>query len=396
TDARNAIAERRQLEKRLAESQRVEGLGLLAGGIAHDFNNLLVGVMGNADLALLAVEPEASAHKFLGRIRTAAQRLADLAHQMLTYSGRKPTSVKAVDLGAVIREMLELIASSIPPNVQVDLTLPEGLPPVAGDSAQLGQVIVNLVMNAAEAIGALPGAIRVAARREFLDSARTASLTLRSVRGALDHVCLEVWDDGPGMDEATRARIFDPFFTTKGARGRGLGLASVIGIVRAHQGALQVDSARGEGARVRVWLPLAEELVRAQPVKPGLPSSLPPRTGRVLIVDDEPVVRETIAAILEMQGFTVLAAADGECAVEAVHNAGGIDVVVLDLTIPGSSAEDTHRALRQLLPHAGILLTSGYSEPGTLDKLCEDRRTRFIQKPFSAESLSQHIVGLLR
>ncbi|HTU58783.1 MAG TPA: PAS domain-containing protein, partial [Polyangiales bacterium] len=211
TEVRAALAERRQLERRLAEAQRLDGLGLLAGGIAHDFNNLLVGVLGNADLALLEIEPGSRGHMLVERIQTAAQRLADLALHMLTYAGRTPTNMRAVDLSKVLREMLELTASTVPSHIQVSLDVPEGLPFVAGDSAQLGQVVVNLVMNAAEAIAANTGTIRVSARREFLDNYRNASLTVRSLRGASDHLCLEVADDGPGMDEATRARIFDPF-----------------------------------------------------------------------------------------------------------------------------------------------------------------------------------------
>ncbi|MEY4513262.1 MAG: hypothetical protein RLZZ450_5384 [Pseudomonadota bacterium] len=396
TDVSNALAERRQLERRLAETQRIEGLGLLAGGIAHDFNNLLVGVLGNADLALLEVPSGTRMYGFLDRIRGAAGRLADLAYQMLTYSGRSPTRIQAVEVGAVIREMLDLISSSIATNIQVRLALANGLPEIAGDAAQVGQVIVNLVMNAAEAIGAKPGNVVVSASRQFLDSDRSANLTLRSLRGASDYLCLQVEDNGPGMDEATRTRIFDPFFSTKGKRGRGLGLASVIGIVRAHQAALQVDSAPGEGARIRIWFPLAEELARAQPSVWSRASVVPTTGRRVLIVDDEAVVRETAVALLENQGFTVLAAADGDSAVEAAKNAGTIDIVLLDLTIPGCSAEDVHHRLRQVLPNAGILLISGYSEPGVLEKLLEQPRTRFLQKPFSAAALTQQVQALLR
>jgi two-component system, cell cycle sensor histidine kinase and response regulator CckA len=396
TDISAAASERRQLERRLAEAQRVEGLGLLAGGIAHDFNNLLVGVLGNADLALLEVPPGSRMLGFLERIRTAADRLATLAHQMLTYTGRSPTRIQAVDLSAVIREMMDLVGSSVPTLIKVVLALPERLPAVAGDSAQLGQVIVNLVMNAAEAIGERAGTIEVSARQEHLDSDRNASLALRSLHGAGEYLCLEVRDDGPGMDEQTRTRIFEPFFSTKGSRGRGLGLASVIGIVRAHQGALQVDSTPGEGTRMRAWLPLAQELVRAQPSLPKAPSAPLAAGKRVLIVDDETVVRETAAAMLEAQAFTVLSSADGQSALEAAKNAGSIDVILLDLNMPGCSAEDVHRRLRDVFPQAGILLISGYSEPAVLAKLLEQPRTRFLRKPFSAAELSAQVHALLR
>ncbi|MET0286809.1 MAG: ATP-binding protein [Polyangiales bacterium] len=395
TDTVSAVSERRQLERRLAEAQRVEGLGLLAGGIAHDFNNLLVGVLGNADLALLQVTPGQRVHHFLERIRTAAGRLADLAHQMLTYSGHSPTRIQAVELSQVVREMLELTASSVPPQIHVSTDVATTLPPVAGDAAQLGQVVVNLVMNACEAIGSRRGSVHVSARREFLDSARSASLTVRAVRGAADYLCFEVADDGPGMDDATRTRIFDPFFSTKGKRGRGLGLASVIGIVRAHQGALQVDSKPGDGTRMRIWLPLAQELARAQAATITPRPERMPSGRRVLVIDDEAVVRETAVALLEAHGYSVMSAGDVDTALAAARNAGRFDVVLLDLTMPGVSAEDVHARLRTVLPAAGILLVSGFSEPSMLRRLLELPRTRFLEKPFSGEALSAHVQSLL-
>ena len=395
TEASAAAAERRQLERRMAESQRLEGLGLMAGAIAHDFNNLLVGVMASAEMALADASLSPRARTFLERIGHAANRLAGLTRQMLTYSGRGPANIQAVDVAGLTREMLELVASAISPRIHVEVTLPDLLPPVDGDQAQLGQVVVNLVMNAAEAIGEKEGTIRVSAGREFLDTTRTASLAVRSIRGAMDYLCLEVSDDGPGMEEATRARIFDPFFSTKGKRGRGLGLASVIGIIRAHQGALQVDSAPGAGTRMRVWLPLAKERARADRTHASQRTSQSSKGRRVLIVDDEAMVRETACAVLEAHGFTVLAAQDGTAAVQAAEHARAIDVVLLDMNMPGPAVVETHAALRNLLPDARILLTSGYNEPELLNKLLQDRATQFLAKPFSAKGLCDQISALL-
>ncbi|MFT3922074.1 MAG: ATP-binding protein [Myxococcales bacterium] len=398
TSASSANAERRQIERRLAESQRLEGLGLMAGAIAHDFNNLLVGVLASADMALVDTSLNERTRGFLQRIASAANRLAGLARQMLTYSGRGPANLQPIDVASLAREMMELVASSIPPTVRVLVDLPEDLPAVAGDHAQLGQVLVNLVVNAAEAIGAdVPGVIRVSARREYLDSNLTASLSVRSLRGAADFLCLEVSDDGPGMDEATRERIFDPFFSTKGKRGRGLGLASVIGIVRAHQGALQVDSVLHEGTRMRVWLPLAQERARIKSLRPARVHASRAASGhRVLVVDDESVVREIAVAVLEARGFTVLSAADGTAAIEVAQSAGSVDLVLLDMTMPGPSVDEVHRALRSALPGVRVLLTSGYSEPVVLGKLLEEPGTSFLQKPFSASTLVEQVHALLK
>ncbi|HKP62566.1 MAG TPA: ATP-binding protein [Polyangiales bacterium] len=393
TESSAAAAERRKLERRMAEAQRLDGLGLMAGGIAHDFNNLLVGVLANADMAL-RVSPTEPARTFIGRIKTAADRLAGLARQMLAYTGRDHVSVTPLDLSNLARETLELLVSNIPSQILLERDLPEQLPPIEGDQAQLSQVVMNLVINAAEAIGNRPGTIRVSARKEYLDSDRTASLAVRSVRGAMDYVCFEVSDDGPGMDAETRNRIFDPFFSTKGRTGRGLGLASVLGIVRSHQGALQVDAEPGQGTRMRLWLPLASERKRLRPSERR--SVAPLEHGRsVLVVDDEPLVRDTAGAVMRLHGFEPHLAADGGAAVELAKRLGSVDLVLLDMSMPGSSVRETYAALRAVLPDAAILLTSGYNDPEVLGQLLEQPNTEFIQKPYTADRLIERCAALL-
>ena len=389
TRSAHASRELRQIERRLAETQRLEGLGLMAGGIAHDFNNLLVGVLANAELALRELGAGSRAELLLQRVRSAAERMAGLTRQMLAYSGRGHVQLDVFDLPALARESLELVSSAVPPSIQVETDLPEGLHAVQGDRAQLTQVIMSLLINAAEAIGSRPGKIKLSTRIEHLDPHRNASLAVRSIRGAAEHLCLEVQDDGPGMDEATRNRIFDPFFSTKSGTGRGLGLASVIGIVRAHQGALQVDSALGVGTRMRVWLPLARGKLRAQRTPlPRIKSDI--TRGRVLVVDDEKVVRDTTAMILQTHGYIVDAVKDGDEAMAAADNQR-YDLVLLDMTMPGRSVKDTHQGLRDRLPTAPILLTSGYGEPTTLSELLARPNTEFVQKPFSVMELSERI-----
>lgn len=396
SDVRNAAAERRKLERRMAESQRLEGLGLMAGGIAHDFNNLLVGVLTNTEMALRHIEDDSAAHSYIERVKLAAERMAGFARQMLSYTGRDHVQVVPLDLARLTRESIAMLASNVPSHIFLDCSLPTDFPDVQGDATQLSQVIVNLIMNAAEAIGSRPGTISVSVRKEFLDADRTSSLAVRSVRGATECLCLEVKDDGPGMDQATRNRIFDPFFSTKGKAGRGLGLASVMGIVRAHQGALQVDSELGQGTRMRVWIPLSSERQRSNraPAAPVLKSEV--RGYSVLVVDDEPIVRDTTGSVLQAHGCKVHFAADGVEAVTTAARVTHIDLVLLDMNMPGTPLRETFHALRTALPKCKVLLTSGYNDPAVLRDLLEEPGTDFIQKPYVIDELLQRCANLFR
>jgi signal transduction histidine kinase len=385
TDVHTMASGRRRFDQGVADAQRLEGLGLLASGVAHDFNNLLVGVLANTELALYDT-PSERTKMLLDRVKVAANRLAGLTRQLLSYAGRGRVSIEPVALTGLVRETLDLLSGTVSPRIRFESSLPSDLPAINADRAQLTQVIMNLVINAAEALGDREGTIHVAVRSERVDSSRTASLSVRSVHGAMDFVCLEVKDDGPGMDEATRNRIFDPFFTTKGKAGRGLGLASVIGIVRAHQGALQVDSAPGAGTSMRVWFPPVHERLRVERATARV-EPLIAQGRRVLIVDDEAIVREATSAVLEARGFTVHAAADGTAALAMLKLVGDVDAVLLDMTMPGAPIANVHASIRTALPEAPILLTSGYGEPEALPGLLEEPRTLFIEKPFSADEL---------
>jgi two-component system cell cycle sensor histidine kinase/response regulator CckA len=391
TSVQEIAASRRQLELKLAEKQRLESLGLLAGGIAHDFNNLLVGVFANAELALREVPTDSKAATYLGRLNAAGKRLADLTRQMLAYSGRGRVEVTAVDVCSAAAEILELLRASIPATIALEPSLPAGLPPVRAERGQLSQVILNLVTNAAESIGSLPGTVRVTVRSEYFDPAMQASLAVRPLREPGQYVCIEVRDDGCGMDRATRERIFDPFFTTK-ATGRGLGLASTLGIVRAHQGGLQVDSTPGEGTCMRVWLPPAERL-------PVVTVSTPPQPrisgGRVLIIDDEPVVLQAESALLAAEGYEVHTAENGETALTTLQRLGSVDAVILDMTMPGRPVQDTYEALRTQLPDVPVLLCSGFNDPEVLERLLSCPNTLFVQKPFTTDELVRGLARLV-
>jgi signal transduction histidine kinase len=262
TEHRKAEAERRQLDARILHTQKLESLGLLAGGVAHDFNNLLVAILGNAQLELGDRDRGDVSRRRLQKIVDAARRATELAGLMLAYAGGAQCEPVRVELGAIVREVVDVMQSVVAPDATVDLDLTPELQPVEADPTQLRQVVMNLVLNASEALGGRPGRISVRTRAvragEVLPGA--VDLERESAEGPL--VALEVEDTGCGMDDATVARIFDPFFTTK-FLGRGLGLAAVMGIVRQHRGTIQVRSAPGAGTTMRVLLPAAPAAVAA-------------------------------------------------------------------------------------------------------------------------------------
>ena len=388
------MQERTVLEKKMGESQRLESLGVLAGGIAHDFNNLLVGVLANADLARQAVGPDSDAARHVDRLKGAGLRLAELSKQMLAYSGRGPFTTKVLDVSQVVSEMLELVQASIAKNVRLEVELGEALAAVEADPAQLRQVVMNLVTNAAEALGTLSGCVEIRTCAEHFDPPEVPGLTLGAELEPGAYIRLSVADDGCGMDEDTRKRLFDPFFTTK-ASGRGLGLASVLGVVRAHQGALRVRSTPYEGTTFDVWLPTTEQVavVSAQSV-PELAVIQPGR--RVLVVDDESVVREATAELLKARGFEVWGAEDGTQALETVQREPSFDAVLLDMSMPGPTVTQTHARIRQLDAQVPILLTSGYSDQAVLRDLLQRDSTVFLEKPYGADELVNQLRALLR
>ena len=264
-----AEEERRDLEARMRQQQKLESLGALAGGIAHDFNNLLMIVEGHAGLALKCVDPSSPAHESLEGIEMAAQSAAELCKQMLTYSGQRDFTAEPLDLSAVVRDMERLLKISVPDSVLLETDLGSELPPIRGDIIQIHQIVMNLVKNAADAIGKQRGVIRVGTG--FCDCAvdelTTAYLDYELPAGR--YVLLEVADSGCGMDEETKAKLFDPFYTTK-IEGRGLGLSTVLGIVRGHRGVIRVTSAPGEGTTFAVLFPCGDLADEA-----GVPASTP-------------------------------------------------------------------------------------------------------------------------
>ncbi|HEU4566375.1 MAG TPA: response regulator, partial [Gemmatimonadaceae bacterium] len=386
---RRAAVERAALEAKMLQAQKAESLGILAGGIAHDFNNLLVGMLANADLLRREVAPGGEAAEMIGAIRGAARRAAELTHQMLAYAGRGRLVVEQVDVAQLVREMLALLRSAVPRTIAFDFHAAPAPAPVEADATQLRQVVMNLITNAAEAIG--DGAGHVVVR---VGTETAPQRELRLLHAAPDmpasgpYVVLEVTDDGCGMDPSLLGRIFDPFYTTK-FTGRGLGLAAMLGIVRAHRGGVQVLTTPGRGTRFLVYLPLAGSDAREpRPAAAAPEAPAAAVRSRVLVVDDEEAVRLSLARILRKRGYEVVLADDGPAALDAARGEGAFDIILMDVTMPIMDGPAAARALRASGVDAPIILMSGYAEEELSRRGIMTHADAFLGKPFDIGALT--------
>ncbi|MBK9035507.1 MAG: PAS domain S-box protein [Myxococcales bacterium] len=378
------VTERRDLELRIQQAQKLESLAILAGGVAHDFNNLLVGVLGNANLARRQLGPDAAVAPMLADIETAALRAADLTRQMLAYSGRARFVVEPISLNAIVLEIGHLLGTVITKMASLELDLAVDPPMVEGDGTQLRQVVMNLVTNASDAIGDRPGVITITTGTRALSRAQLRDTYLDEALPEGRYAFCAVTDTGAGMDAATRQRIFDPFFTTKFA-GRGLGLAATLGILRGHRGAIKVESAPGRGATFTVLLP-ERARAGAVPVAPTVGPSIA-GTGLVLVIDDEAPIRRLASQVLELVGYEVECAADGADAVQRFGaRPDAYACVVLDMTMPKLGGAETFAALRRLRPRLPVVLSSGYAEQEAARQVGADP-TGFLAKPWSPDAL---------
>jgi signal transduction histidine kinase/CheY-like chemotaxis protein/predicted hydrocarbon binding protein len=387
-----AEEERRKVQVKLLHAQKLESLGVLSGGVAHDFNNLLVGILGNAGLAMQALPPDSAAREILRDIETAATRAAELTHQLLAYAGKGPFNVQPVDLSRLVEEMGNLLSSAVSKNAKLVYRLESGLPTVEADGTQIRQVVMNLITNASEAIGNSAGTISVTTGQVDADRNELGDSQLGAQLPEGRYVFFEVTDDGHGMHPATQARIFDPFFTTK-FTGRGLGLAAVLGIVRAHRGAIRVISAPGKGTTMRVLLPGADAAAAAPAKSPGRvePAAGATRTGRVLVVDDEETVRTVARRVLESRGFPVRTADGGVSAIQMVReDPQAVDIVLLDMTMPDMSGAVTLDELLRIRPDLPVVLSSGYSQSDAMPARMP-AAAGFIQKPYRPNDLVEAI-----
>jgi PAS domain S-box-containing protein len=382
-----AEQQRREIEAQMQHSQKLESLGVMAGGIAHDFNNLLTAILGNASLALHEISPESPGRESLEEIEKVAGRAAELCRQMLAYSGRGRFAVEPLDLSHLVEEMAHMLSVSVSKKISLQYQPGKDLPAVEADATQLRQVVMNLIVNANEAIGEKEGAIRVSTGVMHCDGEFFRQTWLREDLPEGQYVYLEVEDSGCGMDEKTRSRIFEPFFTTK-FTGRGLGLAAVLGIVRGHHGAIHLHSEAGRGTRFRVVLP-------ASPRKPVEAKSAAEKESRmwrgkgtILVVDDEETIRVLLQRMLEQAGFETLAAVDGREAVDVFRkNADKIVCVLLDLTMPHLDGVETFQEIRRIQPGAVVILSSGYDETDAMQRFSGLGLAGFLQKPYQYQTL---------
>jgi PAS domain S-box-containing protein len=394
TERKQAQLQQEKLEAQMLQTQKLESLGVLAGGIAHDFKNLLVPILGNAHLAKQELALDSPAIPFVERIATAAVRTSELTDQLLAYAGRGTLTTRPLDLGELLREMGEFLHTAVSRRTELAYEIPDALPFIEGDAVQLRQVILNLIINASEAIGDRPGVVTIGAGTTEVDGARVRESYLGGELADGSYVYLEVSDDGCGMDEETRSKIFDPFFTTK-FTGRGLGLAALLGIVRAHRGAVRVESEPGRGTRFRLLFPVGS----------GSPATLHETdpcalawrgSGTVLVGDDEANVREFAAEVLRRCGLSVITAEDGQEAVALFReHAPKIDAVVLDVTMPGLGGVEAFLEIRKIRPDVRILLSSGYSEEDVVGRFRVREVDGFLQKPYEPEALVRKLRELL-
>ena len=382
--------ERQTIEKKFQQAQKLESLGVLAGGIAHDFNNLLTGILGNACLARMELPSDSPVQSYAEQIELSSQRAADLCRQMLAYSGQGRFTVKPVHLSEMVRETVHLLQLSVSKKAVLQLALAEDLPAVLADTTQLRQIIMNLVINASDALGDKSGTITIHTAVLRADRNYLNGLVGMDDLAEGDYVALEVTDTGCGMSAETQAKIFEPFFTTK-FTGRGLGLSAVLGIVRGHQGALKVRSELGRGTTFKLLLPVAAHATS----DPTMEKIVAPKwrgTGTVLVIDDEESVRRVAGKMLMSMGFQVVTANDGLDGLNAYRTCSEtICAVLLDLTMPRMDGEETFRELRKLRPDACVVLMSGYNEQEAGARFVGQGLAGFLQKPFTPDELRERL-----
>jgi nitrogen-specific signal transduction histidine kinase/CheY-like chemotaxis protein len=374
------ITEFKQQQDHIFAMQKLESLGVIAGGIAHDFNNLLSCILVDASNTASELEPGSPALSGLHRIEAVAERAAEIVRQIMDYAAQGRQQIEGIDLCRLVRDMLHLLHVCMPRNVRLDLRLPNELPHIQASAPQIRQVVMNLVLNAAESFKTTGGTIRVAASQRSIEG----------VQGIAegDYICLEIADDGSGMTEEIRERIFDPFFTTKVA-GRGWGLAAVQRIVRAHRGSVHVDSTVGVGTKFEILLPcFAPQIETVSTPAEMVADSAEAQNSAILIVEDEEALRISVSRVLRMRGFIVLEAADGRTAIELIRSRGSdIGVLLLDLVLPDNSNLEVLEWLEQIRPDARVILTSAFGWEAVNGRAEALRHDTFIRKPYEIHEL---------
>jgi len=378
---------RRRYEEQLQQSQKLESLGVMAGGVAHDFNNLLMGILGNASLAkqesaIQETDADADIRGYLDQIEVAATRAAELTNQMLLYAGRGSAERKPFDMNELVSEIRRLLDTAVSKKAILETKFDEHLPTVIGDAPQIRQVVMNLITNASDALGDESGAITICTGSTSLNARQIAELTYNDGMLPGTYIYVSVADTGRGMAPEVARRIFEPFFSTK-FTGRGLGLASALGIIRSHDGGIFLDTSPGQGTEVRLYLPVngdggasAVETVGAN--EPPWASE-----GTILIADDEPTVRRVAEVITRRLGFSTISATNGHEAIDKFRECGGeVAAIVLDVTMPGLNGFEVLKQIRAENPHVPVVFVSGYSEEDIGAEIRGVPKAVFLQKPY--------------
>jgi PAS domain S-box-containing protein len=381
------ITERKKSDERLRQLQKLDSIGVLAGGIAHDFNNLLTGVIGNASLIQETLAADHAAAPLVHRIIQTGEQLAHLTRQLLAYAGKGRFVLEPLDVSALAREMTELLRLSIPNEVTLHFDLATDLPAIKADRGQAQQILMNLVINAGEAIGDHDGLVTVRTQLRTVDDGFVRTHPEAAGLSPGKYVVLQVRDTGCGMDTAVKAKLFDPFFSTK-FTGRGLGLAAVSGIVRGHGGAIIVSSHPGKGSIFDVLLPAMVLPATTQPEAAPVVAD----RGVVFVIDDELIVRQLARMALERKGYAVLEADEGLTALGIFKQyLGTIDLVILDLSMPGMSGEEILPELRKIRPDVKVLISSGYGDSNAMTVFQGQQVSGFLQKPYTVAGLAEMV-----
>ncbi|TCO78425.1 hybrid sensor histidine kinase/response regulator [Chromatocurvus halotolerans] len=388
TERARAQEAREAMERQLQQAQKMESLGILAGGIAHDFNNILTSILGFADLAMEDIDGAHPAREHISELVKGARRGAELTQQMLAYSGKGKFVVEPVNLQSLIADMGRLLQVSIPRSCGLHYHFAPTLPAIRADATQIRQVLLNLIINAAEAIGPeTSGIISVTTGSLDCDEDYLLDLFPNESLQPGTYVCLEVSDSGAGMDETTRKRIFDPFFTTKDT-GRGLGLSAILGIVLGHGGSIKVYSEPGAGSSFKLLFPALAEAADSMLTETA-PANHWQGAGKVLVVEDEDLVLALAEQLFRRMGFEVITSTDGVEGLAAFreHHAD-LQLVFLDMNMPNMGGEEAFREMRRINASVPTLLCSGYNEQTAINRFAGKGLAGFIQKPYTYRTLS--------
>lgn len=389
TDQEAAERERRKIEQQMQQAQKLESLGVLAGGIAHDFNNLLMGMLGHADLALTHGGGEPKVRRHIEEVVASAQRATELANQLLAYSGEGKFIIEVVNLSDLVEQLGSLLRVSVDKKAQLQVELADDLPTVECDPTQIRQVVMNLIVNASDALENQPGVITLKTGLQHKTPEDFSKSTfLKSIPEEGDYVFVEVSDTGVGMDEETLSKIFDPFFTTKFA-GHGLGLAAVQGIVRSHHGVVSIESTVGKGTVFTVYLPASDKALTSG--RETLPIDDDWRgEGTVLLAEDEDIVREVASMMLGVLGFNVVCVENGKEAVAAAQNTqNDFKAMVLDLTMPEMGGVEAFHEIRKFNKTVPVILSSGYNKEENSADLEDGSPPLFLKKPYRLDVMRQ-------